>query len=260
VERQLTELLSLPIDVNQLSCDDLLRRMTIYESSLQILLAMMAHGCFWGTTEQAQIWSQAIVRLLGLAPLPRGNSLLLKLARYPALLAFYVGGIAAVAAGKYRTLKMLVKDARTSVDFATEGKDDLLVRTMAPYDILDHDNLNRCLKKNNKVPASEVLHKAVREALRPLIVSDKDYDDAFDRFEYLTALVAFDAQLDDGSYFWGAIGRFGYRNRAPYSRGNGHVGEILIKELQMDGEKWKLVYLLTLRNISLSQRGSMISF
>lgn len=240
LERPFPNLSSLPVSVSRLSCEALMERLALYESSMQILISLMVHGCFWGSAEQSQLWPRVVLRLLDLAPTSGGTVVLLNLRRYPALVALYAGGIASVASGKYHNFKALMRDARTSVDAPVEGKDDLLIRRLVLYNVLQDDVLNRCAEQKLKTPGSDRLHKLLREPFRALIPSDKDYDNAFDRFEYLTALVAYDANVDDNSYIMGAVGRFGWRNRAPFGTANSSVIELLLNELKMEGDDWAL--------------------
>ena len=54
------------------------------------------------------------------------------LRRYPACILLYFGGIAAIAAKKYETLRVLLRDNRTSIDMQLDGKDALLIRKLVP--------------------------------------------------------------------------------------------------------------------------------
>ena len=229
VERLFAQLSSLNVSAYSLDCDSIKQRLELYENSSQILTALIANGCFWGTEEQAVIWSRAIIRILDLAPMAGGTTVLLNLRRYPALLALYAGGIACVAADKYGTLKVLLRDSRTSIDAAAEGKDAMLVRKMAIYEILPGEALNKCSNQNRKTPCSDRLHKELREIFRTLIPSDVKYDDLFDRWEYMLSLVGFDTTTDDGGYFSAAVGRFGWRNRG-FGRDSASITVVLFDE------------------------------
>lgn len=239
VERQVSLLATMGVTVNQLGCDALHERLALYETSMQILLPMVANGCYWGTVDQAHLWSRATVRLVDLAPPAGGTSILLALKRYPALMALYAAGIACVASRNYETLKVLLRDSRTSVDVPLDGKDDLLIRKIVIHQVLPLDALNRCSNQNLKTPGSDRLHRQLRETFRPLIPNDPDYDNIFDRWEYLLSLVGHDTH-DEGGYFWPAVGRFGWRNRG-FGREGASITDALSKEHEKFGNSWGLI-------------------
>jgi hypothetical protein len=238
VERLITQVSNVSLSVNSLECEAFNQRLALYEGSSQIVTSLVANGCFWGTEEQSDLWSVAIARLLDLAPPAGGTSILLNLRRYPALLALYSGGIAGVAAGKYKTLKVLLRDSRTSVDVLVDGKDAMLIRKIAIHEILPYDALNRCSKERRKTPGSDRLHKELREPFRTLIPSDTRYDNLFDRWEYLLSLVGFDTTPEDGGYFFPSVGRFGWRNRG-FGRDSANIATILWNEYEKMGENWE---------------------
>jgi hypothetical protein len=237
VERQISQLSTLGVAVHSLQCEALYQRLAIYEGSTQILLSLIAHGCYWGTEDQAHLWSHAIIRLLDLAPPAAGTTVLLNLRKYPALMALYAGGIACVAAGCYRTLKVLFRDSRTSVDVPFDGKDEMLIRKLVIHQVLPLDELNSCSNQRWKTPGSDRLHKELRETFRPLIPNDPDYEITFDRWEYLLSLVGYDTR-DDGGYFWPVVGRFGWRNRG-LGRDGASVITTLSKEHEKLGSSWE---------------------
>jgi SIR2-like domain len=234
--RQVAFLAALEIRDYPHECSSFMDRANLYETSMEMLIALVSNGCYWGEATQASIWGRAILRTLDLGRPQTGNSAILALCRYPACLLLYASGIASIASGKCGTLKALVKDLRTSVDIPVEGKDDLAIRKIAALKVLDGAVLNRCRGESNKVPASDRIYSLLREPLRAFLPDDNQYDDAFDRFEYLLALVYFDAQLKDDGNRWAPIGRFSWRNRFS---GTAHVSGILMQELKTKGGAWE---------------------
>jgi hypothetical protein len=78
----------------------------------------------------------------------------------------------------------------------------------------------------------------LRTVLHPFLASDRQYDDAFDRFEYLYALVYFDEGKKDGQTIgWAPIGRFSWRHRFIVTSGV-HVSQALLGEHQKEGAEW----------------------
>jgi len=203
VERQVAALLPLSVQMPTVPCDVFLSRVKLYETSMEMLLALIANGCYWGTSEQAGLWLEAISRMVDISPPASGNTVLVNLRRYPACMLLYVGSIAALAARKYGTVRVLLKDSRTSVDTGIDGKDDLLIRKLVVARALDWKALNQCSGGEQvKTPSSDRLHANLRNTLRAFVPNDLDYDKVFDRFEYLFSLVYLDAQERDGARRW----------------------------------------------------------
>jgi hypothetical protein len=150
----------------------------------------------------------------------------------------YFGSIAALAARKHGTVRVLLKDSRTSIDIGVDGKDDLLIRKLILTRVLGPDALNQCSGGQQvKTPSSDRLHANLRNTLRPFLPNDLDYDNAFDQFEYLFSLVYLDAQERDGAQRWAPWGRYVWRNRF-IGPPRGHVGEILLEESKSQKGEW----------------------
>lgn len=240
VERQIGPLsqLSVQLQAPGLPCDVLLARVQHYESSMEILLSLVAHGCYWGTSRQAALWVQVILRMLDISPPQSGVGILLNLRRYPACMLFYAGGIAAVASRNYPTLRVLLRNNRTSIDRPLDGKDDLLIRKLMPISVLDGNALNKCSGQSFRTPSSDRLHNILRSVLRPFLPNDLQYDDAFDRFEYLLSVVYFHEGEKDGMTIrWAPTGRFSWRHRSIFSPGV-HVSQVLLEEHEKEGAEW----------------------
>jgi hypothetical protein len=75
----------------------------------------------------------------------------------------------------------------------------------------------------------------LRMPLRDYLVQDTKYEEAFDRFEYLLALVHADLNLKQQNRVWGPIGRFGWRNRNHFKGG-------IMKQFELEatdaGKNW----------------------
>lgn len=239
VERQVESLSTLSVQVQQLPPDAVLERLKRYEIGMDMLVNLVANGCYWGTPHQAELWVEVVSRVLDISPPQSGTTILLNLRRYPVCMLLYAGGIAAIAAKKYETLRVLLKDTRTSIDMPIDGKDDLLIRKLVLGRVLDAEVLNRCLGgQQYKTPLHDRLHSFLHDTLRPFLPNDHRYDDAFDRFEYLFALVYLDAQEKDGLPLWAPAGRFAWRNRSIGAQGS-HISELLWEEYKKEKSNWE---------------------
>lgn len=138
-----------------------------------------------------------------------GNTAWIKLRGYPALLAMYAGGLAATANDTWATLSSvlstMVNDPRiNSIDNARA-----FPAVFATGRVLDHGAINSTFGPNGrKTPVSDYLHDYFAAIVRPqLRLSESQFDQAFDEWEYLVGVVT---QYAGGR---GPIGRFVWRQR-----------------------------------------------
>jgi hypothetical protein len=212
-------------------------RLEHYEASTEMLRALVATGCYYGRAEHASIWGRLISRMLEIAAQPIGLNPIAKLRKYPASMLFYAGGVACVASGNLRTLKLLLKDLRTNVDRWVDGKEDFVSRKLAVGFVLDSGSLKQALNDPNNFLPSQHMHDLVRESLRSILPSESQFDASFHRFEYLLSLSYLDEQMRDGARLWPALGLFAqelysYRSNEP------SVIEIISKEEDHEGDLW----------------------
>ena len=160
-------------------------------------VALLATGCYWGRPEQDRVWTGVVRRLVEADPL-KGRSVAGEhTLQYPGLLAFYSVGVAAVEAGRYDLLaSLLLIPVRSAYSQASEP----IVQSMYPGRIVA-DSVARLLyphpnapEQNYPVPLNQYIHSELRPAFTDLIPSDDDYDEIFDRFEYLVSLVETDLE------------------------------------------------------------------
>jgi hypothetical protein len=215
-----------------------LTRLALYESGMGLLIPLIANACFYGNDSQAGIWRDAITRIAGLSTPMGGSGALLNLRRYPACMLLYAGGIAAVAAQNYVTLRIILREARTPASTSFYHLEKELIFQVTPVQVLDKDALNARLGQPRLTPASDQLHELLRPHLKSLIPGDNEFDDIFDRFEYFFALVYLDiaSSKQGAETIWASapVGRFGWRGR-DYGRSGSHVSEAL--EIENDAEK-----------------------
>jgi hypothetical protein len=216
-------------------------RLELYESSMEMLIPLIAHGCFYGSDSQAVIWRDAIIRIASLSKPQGGHQDLVRLQGYSACMLLYAGGIVATAAQKYGTLRILLREAKTPASMSFQHLEKELIFQVAPADVLDKGTLNALKGQRAWTPACDRVHDVLRGPLRPLVPDDDDFDDLFDRFEYLFALVRFDitSSKQGPETIWAPtpVGRFGWRGR-DYGRRGSHVSEALEIESDTEKEAW----------------------
>jgi hypothetical protein len=207
-----------------------LQRMKAFDAASDIVARLAAVGAFHGRPEQEEVWVRMLQRVAELDEV-EGQRLVVwdSLRLYPALVLMYAAGIAAVASGHFSVLESLAQ--RVRID------DEALVRKLYTWSVLD-DRLAKQIPglERRHTPVSDHLYAALRDAMRDILPSDQEYAAAFDRFEYLWALMHVDATLGTDHWHdgWGPVGRFGWRRRPSGEREPAVVG----RELERQGEAW----------------------
>ena len=216
-----------------ISAGQYIQRLDRYEKSMHMLIALLAHGCFYGNGKHNQIWGNAIKLMSELDKRVSGSEDLIKLQLYPSCLLFFAAGVAAVAGDNFAAVRFLLREAR--LDRAPmEARDEGFTASLVPGLIIRMRGsyLDRIALRNT--PASDRVFEVLREPLRALISSDQRYDACFERWEYLLTLVYFDHPEGE---VWAPIGRFGWISK----RLGGldmHVSTLLAKENQALKEEW----------------------
>ena len=197
----------------QFSDEEFLERISSYEfhsKDLSMIVACLSH---WANDNQlgslTKIVSRSCDRLLE----SRGGLVVwANLRWYPLLLIIYHAGIAALEGKNYKSLASIFYTKLGSSEYDDSGSFFALKVASAAGDLVDvfkripdHER--------NYTPLSEYLYKLVQPELDDMLFLGKGYEDVFDEFEILFALVVADLKKQEDSYVWGPIGRFGWKNR-----------------------------------------------
>jgi SIR2-like domain len=181
-------------------------RVNIYESLMEILLSIVATGCFWGLEKHEHLWTNSLERIgdvpdfIGMSGQP--NTLF---RFYPVLLLLYAGGIAAIAANQYKNFAALTR-AKVMVQ---KSEEPLILHINAIT--MKRTPIGSLLPEGRMyAPVSDHLFEVLREPLRELLPQDVQYQKCFDKFEYLLALTYGDVLAKRGKNFVMPLGRFGW--------------------------------------------------
>ena len=216
--------------------DDLPDRVQRLDASSERILALLANGSYWGRVEQHDVWVHAARRLAEFST-SGGPSQTPDFSRYPGLLGVYASGIAAVAAGKYDLLQsvLVAPGPRTPGD-----EQQTIVQSLAPRNILTEEEAHALFphpdlpKTKYRTPLSQHLERALRTTFLDLIYSDREYIEAFDRFEYFTSLVHAHLYWEDyGAAFYSG-GCFEWRDRGSDS----WLPKVLAREVEVAKDQW----------------------
>jgi len=215
---------------------DAAARMPAYEAAVDSLLAMLIAGVYHGGKSHRLIWIQCLERLAWHSENLDGDQQWARFGLYPVFLLFYGCGVAAVAAGRYSTLIRLLTSGR-SMMHGTEKS--LWFRAGDPDSFSLYEGARKAMDANPRVPAFKISHH-IQDLLRPAFAeylsSEGEYLKAFERFEYLAALIFADCyEKEHPSYgsVWVPIGRFAERYKILFPQ--------VQSEIQRLGERWPLL-------------------
>lgn len=168
-------------------------------------LNLFAFGCSESELTYSKVWAEALTLLTDcIAPSRTIDEIRL----FPALLHFYVGGIATVAGERYETLSSLINQTKIRTH---RGKTENPGHSLVPYRVIKEDDAKRLPNFGRyHTPLNQYLFTMLREPLQTAIANDQAYKEAFYRFEYLFALASSieaqkiwgDYDVPVGSYTW----------------------------------------------------------
>lgn len=207
-----------------------------YFAIVERLLALLINGCAVGTTEHHSVWIESLQRLAQPKEQESGPVLSDAITLYPIVVLFYGAGLAATSRERHELLadlflKPIVRSYRGPVELVTAFK---------WWDMAEWFTLT---DKHNKqyTALSEHLFELLREPLRRYIPDDHQFDESFDRFEYIRSLVYADRynKKERKMMEWHApVGRFGWKaHREPETSIIKQVGE----DAANGNEDWPLI-------------------
>jgi len=221
--------------VGSVSKEEFQQRMREYEVLVERLMAMVAALSYHDTGENAELLTRCVERLAR-PPRNEGNTGLIKLQYYPALLLSYAGGISALAANRFRALSAILREPECRHPYDRETVIPAL-EMLNPSSVFE-DKLYEWVPRPNaqteSTPVSNHLHDLLRPILKDYLPDDVEYEKTFDVFEYLLGLV----YMGLVKQTWAPVGRFAWRWRlewqgSPMRRfANAGVGQ---------GNEWQLL-------------------
>jgi hypothetical protein len=159
----------------------------------------------------------------------------MNLMAYPALAVMYAGGIAALAAGRYDMLRVCL----TTPVIWSRSRNETALPILLPVVAAITENYSgfKALPGMDRkyVPRSE--HQLV--ALQPIVEDQlflgRSYQDLFDQFEIMLALVYADLKPGAFSPYWGPPGRFAYEERSLIGR---KPFTAFVESVRAQGQAW----------------------
>ncbi len=157
--------------------------LTSCESKTEVLQILMGTGCYWGEERHEKIWVNCLQRVINVVEHLREINEEDAPALYPPLLLLYSGGIAAVAAERYRNLEALLHRPQLyRWEYSTRAT--VLLNTCFVFGL----RFRKILNDHRWFIFSDRLRNNLRTSLRELLPDERRFDKSFERFEYLQSL------------------------------------------------------------------------
>lgn len=196
------------------SDDELISRITRYEEAAINFCLLIACVSYWGKPDHRNTLQKVIARSMDRQEHVGGLVVWIKLRFYPMILEIYSGGIAAIDGERYDSLAHIFG---TSIQVADENGSSRIFAERIGEAISNLQQANVFKKipghERHHVPMSEYLFKILQPKLDDVLFLGKNYENAFDRFEILFALVVADANKQRARNPWGPVGRFGWKHK-----------------------------------------------
>jgi hypothetical protein len=224
-----------PIDIHEFSKEALLGRMAAYDAVSEILLGLTVTGCYW-SDDYGELGAKALERVANPSKNFTGSLVWERLRWYPAMLQMYGGGIASVAAGKYKNLAVLLTKPKVLVI----NKGSLPAAVALCSDTLFESDIYSLITDTGTDPYALNRHllEALKEPFAEIMPIEDQYRRNFNTFEYLLTLIHADLQAKlnvSDSFFGGPPGLF----MSERERRNGAVTMRTVKQqAQEQGIEW----------------------
>ncbi len=185
-------------------------RLKEYERIVDDLLRILSCIAYWGKQEHLTMLKMALMRLTDRLETKSGLAVWQALRWYPTMLLFYGAGISALASDRYDNLAAILLTRVGSSRSATSSTPLTLAIGEATTKL--HDMFKQLPGHERQyVPRSEYLFKLLQPTLDDLLFLGRNYEQDFDRFEVLLALVHADLESKESRGIWGPPGRFGWK-------------------------------------------------
>ncbi|MBA7691318.1 hypothetical protein ES703_99861 [subsurface metagenome] len=196
------------------SLEEFTRRIKEYEQIVEDLQCILCCVAYWGKQEHIPILRMALMRLTDRLESKSGLVVWQALRWYPTMLLLYGTGISALASDRYDNLAAILL-TRVGSSRSTTSSTTPFTLAIGEVTTKLHDAFKQLPgHEHHYVPRSEYLFKLLQPTLDDLLFLGRDYEQDFDRFEVLLALVYADLEREQfkrSHGIWGPIGRFGWK-------------------------------------------------
>ncbi len=217
----------------EFSADELVRRTQKYLALTSILQSMMITGGYWGNESIESLFTKSLERLCDNLQDRNGLKVWLDLRLYPALILLFSTGLAALASENYHLLGSLLTKPTSKYDYP--GPEPLIF-SLFPSAVIDQ-NAGRQFPNMERryTPTSDHLVEVLRKPLIEYYPNQKEFEDAFDKLEFLISLVTVDLHIQRSLDPWFPIGRYGWRSSR---RIQDNIFARTKSEIEKEGQNW----------------------
>jgi hypothetical protein len=180
------------------------KKIDFYLSQIDTLCNLLMNGVYWGSEMHDEIWIKTLVRLATPTEKKTSYRVWSNIEYFPAMTLFYSIGLTCMLKNKFSLLLKII-----SIEIMTRYEPQNILLVTNIWQVVERDHLRQALGNKNHVPMSELLYHSLRKHFGFYIPNEKEYENLFDYFEYLMALI-YTKVFNEG---WAPIGRFGYRLR-----------------------------------------------
>jgi uncharacterized caspase-like protein len=192
--------------------DVIKERVPQYDRATREIQSVLIQLCRWADESQIQ-HIEGIFQALGDEPERRaGYTALANLDWYPVLCAIYAGGISAMAANRFDTLKACFLTEIKDVHSGT-GQPVIVPAVLTIASSYDSFKALPDMERRY-TPRSDHMLSAMQPLLEDELFLGKRYEDVFDKFEIMLALVFADIRGGVTHRTWGPPGRFAWKENS----------------------------------------------
>lgn len=223
-----------PLNGPNVGGEAVVTRLKAYEDAVRPILENAALLGRWATTEQLPTLSKLMMRTADNCVKTKGGATAwLNMRWYPLSLLAHAAGVAALSAENYAAL---AASHLARIETETRRRNEANVPIVVPLadSMSEMEPWWKSLPgyERLRVAGSEYMFKILRPMLDELLFLGGGYEEVFDRYEILRALMY--ADLTDGS--WAPVGRFGWKH---YSWGSdGSPFAAVRAEAEQQRDQW----------------------
>lgn len=210
---------------------NLLTYLSFSQKTIEPLMPIIINGVFWSKPEHHYLFTNLLSRFS--EPSLESDGIHYDLTKrfyyFPSLFLFYAIGISAIKCKNYKLLYdcFHLKIFESKSEFSNEF---VMIKRIHSL-LVDSRDMNRILGKNYHTPVSEYAYTYLRPYFENFILSDREFMDTFDIFEYLLALNYISIIDEQYESIFAPVGRFKWR------RGKFRTRAYLLNDLLSEAEK-----------------------
>ncbi|MFZ2955432.1 MAG: caspase family protein [Candidatus Ozemobacteraceae bacterium] len=225
------------IKVSQPTPENFISALRRYENEIIDLQTLVVLLSKYGEKSHEPILKQIFVRTAEVNEISGGTILWLAIRWYPLYIFLCSGGISAISSNRFSNLHVITSTSCKNI--SAERKTVQIYQVIVDNFLdLKRAEIFRKIPGHEKfyTPISEYIYKTLQPPLEDLLFLGREYENLFDKFEVLLALIFADTSVSDGHQLWGPIGRFGYKFAGRDGRENPF--QELLNEADRDKNEW----------------------